>query len=174
MIYPAFCSTAGSGGNTTADASEKGSGAETLSTARKEKDAPRAVTAVNFEHVLDSYQPKKNHYNFYFTYKIVHPWWDAVALGMEDAQRQYLRRGITVTYEYMAPNAASAADQTERLLGARQAGYDVIGVDVADEEIISPLIDEMVDSGCKVMTFSSSDGAKGCKRIAYVGNTHNY
>ncbi len=24
------------------------------------------------------------------------------------------------------------------------------------------------------MTFSSSDAAKGCKRIAYVGNTHNY
>ena len=24
------------------------------------------------------------------------------------------------------------------------------------------------------MTFSSSDAAEGCKRIAYVGNTHNY
>ena len=32
----------------------------------------------------------------------------------------------------------------------------------------------MVDSGLKVMTFSSSDAADGCKRIAYVGNTHNY
>ena len=93
---------------------------------------------------------------------------------MEDAQRQYLKNGITITYEYMAPNAASAADQTERLLSAQQGGYDVIGVDVADEEIISPIIDGMVDSGYKVMTFSSSDGVAGCKRIAYVGNTHNY
>ena len=160
-------STAGSG----ADTSGKESGAETLSAARREKDVQGAV---NFEHALDSYQPKKDHYNFYFTYKIVHPWWDAVALGMEDAQRQYLKQGITVTYEYMAPNAASAADQTERLLGAQQGGYDVIGVDVADEAIISPIIDEMVDSGYKVMTFSSSDAAVGCKRIAYVGNTHNY
>jgi ribose transport system substrate-binding protein len=32
----------------------------------------------------------------------------------------------------------------------------------------------MADSGVKVMTFSSSDAARGCKRIAYVGNTHNY
>ncbi len=32
----------------------------------------------------------------------------------------------------------------------------------------------MVDSGVKVITFSSSDAAEGCKRIAYVGNTHNY
>ena len=167
LICPASYLTAGSG----ADTSEKESGAESFSAARREKDVQGAV---NFEHALDSYQPKKDHYNFYFTYKIVHPWWDAVALGMEDAQRQYLKQGITVTYEYMAPNAASAADQTERLLGAQQGGYDVIGVDVADEEIISPIIDGMVDSGYKVMTFSSSDGVAGCKRIAYVGNTHNY
>ncbi|MBO7601271.1 MAG: sugar ABC transporter substrate-binding protein, partial [Lachnospiraceae bacterium] len=85
--------------------------------------------------------------NFYFTYKIVHPWWDAVALGMEEAQRQYLEKGITITYEYMAPEAASAEDQKERLMKVKNAGYDIIGVDVADEEIISPVIDEMIDDG---------------------------
>ena len=167
LICPASYSIAGSG----AETSEKEFGAETLSAAQRKQDVQGAV---KFEHNLDSYQPKKDHYNFYFTYKIVHPWWDAVALGMEDAQRQYLKKGITVTYEYMAPNAASAADQTERLLSAQQGGYDVIGVDVADEAIISPMIDEMVESGYKVMTFSSSDAAEGCRRIAYVGNTHNY
>ncbi len=130
--------------------------------------------AVDFDHELDSYVPLKDHYNFYFTYKTVHPWWDAVALGMEEAQRQFLDKGITVTYEYMAPNAASAADQTERLFKAEEGNYDVIGVDVADEQVISPLLDKMVDDGYKVMTFSSSDAANGCKRIAYVGNTHNY
>ncbi|MCR4849627.1 MAG: substrate-binding domain-containing protein [Lachnospiraceae bacterium] len=130
--------------------------------------------AVDFDHDLDSYEPKKDHYNFYFTYKTVHPWWDAVALGMEDAQRQYLDKGITITYEYMAPDAASAEDQTKRLLEAADGDYDVIGVDVADADIISPLLDSMVDSGYKVMTFSSSDAREGCKRIAYVGNTHNY
>ena len=140
-----------------------------------EDKAPSSVTgAVDFVHELDSYVPQKDTYNFYFTYKIVHPWWDAVALGMEEAQRQYLEKGITITYEYMAPDAASAEDQKERLAKVKNAGYDIIGVDVADEEIISPVIDEMVDEGCKVMTFSSSDAADGCKRIAYVGNTHNY
>ena len=133
-----------------------------------------ANDAVNFTHELDSYTPKKDKYNFYFTYKIVHPWWDAVSLGMEEAQRQYLDKGITVTYEYMAPEEASAEDQKERLLSVNKGDYDVIGVDVADENTISPVLDEMVDEGCKVMTFSSSDAADGCKRIAYVGNTHNY
>ena len=138
----------------------------------KADDAVRS--AVNFEHEIDSYKPKKDHYNFYFTYKTVHSWWDAVALGMEEAQRQYLDKGITITYEYMAPDQASAEDQTERLLAAEKKGYDVIGVDVADEKIISPILDKMVDDGTKVMTFSSSDAGEGCKRIAYVGNTHNY
>ena len=130
--------------------------------------------AVNFDHKLASYEPKKNNYNFYFTYKIVHPWWDAVALGMEDAQRQYLDKGVTVTYEYMAPDQASAEDQKQKLLDAEKKDYDVIGVDVADEDIISPVLDRMMYAGKKVMTFSSSDATMGCRRIAYVGNTHNY
>jgi ribose transport system substrate-binding protein len=137
-----------------------------------QKDSARS--AVNFDHQLDAYAPQKDHYNFYFTYKTVHPWWDAVALGMEEAQRQYLDRGITVTYEYMAPDGASAEDQTRRLRAAQKEDFDVIGVDVADEAIISPILDEMMDEGTKVMTFSSSDAAEGCKRLAYVGNTHNY
>lgn len=134
----------------------------------------QAHGAVDFDHELDPYEPLKKCYNFYFTYKTVHPWWDAVALGMEEAQRQYLDKGVVITYEYMAPDRASAEDQTKRLLTAEQGDYDVIGVDVADEKIISPLLDQMVDSGTKVMTFSSSDAAEGCKRLAYVGNTHNY
>ena len=130
-------------------------------------------SAVDFDHELNTYQPKKDHYNFYFTYKTVHAWWDAVALGMEDAQKQFLDKCIVLTYEDMAPDGASAADQIERLKKADREDYDVIGVDVADEKIISPVIDEMIESGNKVMTFSSSDAAAGCKSIAYVWNTHN-
>jgi ribose transport system substrate-binding protein len=133
-----------------------------------------AETAVNFDHTLDDYKPKKNHYNFYFTYKIVNPWWDAVAMGMEDAQQQFLERGITVDYEYMAPTAVDAKDQSDRLHEAMEGDYDVIGVDVADEVIISPLLNAMRDQGHKVMTFSTSDAAPSCRRIAFVGNSHNY
>ena len=137
-------------------------------------DETHVLSAVNFDHELDDYAPAKKNYNFYFTYKTVHSWWDAVALGMEEAQRQYLEKGITITYEYMAPDTASVFDQTEKLIHAAEGNYDVIGVDVADEKLISPVIDKIVDSGQKVMTFSSSDAAEGCKRTAYVGNTHNY
>ena len=131
------------------------------------EDAEKAEAAVRFDLTLDSYVPKKDHYNFFFTYKTVHAWWDAVAMGMEDAQRQFLSRGIVVTYEYLAPEAASAEDQKNRLLEAvLNDDYDVIGVDVADESVISPVLDQLADVGIRVMTFSSSDAAPGCKRIA--------
>lgn len=135
-----------------------------------------AGNAVNFNRKLDAYQPSKKDYNFYFTYKTIHPWWDAVALGIEDAARQYEERGVIIDYEYLAPSAASAQDQIRRLKEASARDFDVIGVDVADVDIVTPAINALMDEGKKVMTFSSSDAAKedGCRRIAYVGNTHNF
>ncbi len=125
---------------------------------------------------LDTYSPKKREYNFYFTYKIVHAWWDAVALGMEDAVRQYEEMGIHITFDYRAPETMSAYDQISRIQKAAALNeYDVIGVDVADIDIVTPVINKLIDNGHKIMTFSSSDSGKGngCNRIAYVGNTHN-
>lgn len=131
---------------------------------------------VDFDHELDEYVPQKKEYHFYFTYKTVHPWWDAVAIGMEDAARQYEEMGIIINYEYLAPDTVSAQDQSRRLLEAAGRGFDVIGVDVADVDVITPVINGLLEEGHRVMTFSSSDAARedGCNRIAYVGNTHNY
>lgn len=131
---------------------------------------------VNFGRELDGYRPLKKEYNFYFTYKLVHPWWDAVALGIENAAREYEEMGIVINYEYLAPDEASARDQIRRMSEASGRGFDVIGVDVADVDIVAPAINELMAGGQKIMTFSSSDAAKedGCDRIAYVGNTHNY
>ena len=134
-----------------------------------------AAGAVQFSQELDGYRPLKKEYNFYFTYKTVHPWWDAVALGIEDAAEQYGEEGISIYYEYLAPNAVSASDQIRRLSDASGRGFDVLGVDVADVETVTPVINELMEARHKIMTFSSSDAGKedGCSRIAYVGNTHN-
>lgn len=132
--------------------------------------------AVSSDLVLSDYQPQKTEYNFYFTYKVIHAWWDAVGLGLADAQEQYAERGITVNYEYVAPVTPDAADQVMRLEEAAGRDFDVLGVDVADIDVVTPTINNLIDQGIKVMTFSSSDATKedGCNRIAYVGNTHNY
>lgn len=133
-------------------------------------------SAVRFDRELDGYRPHKRAYRFYFTYKVVHPWWDAVALGMEDAARQYEDMGVVIDYEYLAPSAVSAQDQIRRLEDAAGREFDVIGVDVADVAAVTPAINALIADGQRVMTFSSSDAARedGCTRIAYVGNTHNY
>ncbi len=134
------------------------------------------LRAVDFDHELDDYEPLKKEYNFYFTYKMVHPWWDAVALGIEDAAGQYEEQGVTIHYEYLAPEIVSAQDQILRLEDASRRDFDVIGVDVADVDMVTPAINRLIEAGPKVMTFSSSDADRenGCHRIAYVGNTHNY
>ena len=141
-----------------------------------ERDITSANNAVDFDHKLDGYAPLNKEYNFYFTYKMVHPWWDAVALGIEDAANQYQQEGVTINYEYLAPNEALADEQIRRLTDAADRGFDVIGVDVADVGRVTPVINKLIADGQKVMTFSSSDAGKedGCHRIAYVGNTHNY
>ena len=150
--------------------------APTENTAGTEKDSEVVDDAVSFTHILDNYKPKKKEYNFYFTYKCVRPWWDAVAMGLEDATDQYAAKGITINYEYLAPTKASAEDQEKRILAAARRGYDVIGVDVVDSDKIAPVIDRVIVQGQKVITFASSDTDKKekCKRIAYVGNTHNF
>ena len=99
-----------------------------------------------------------------------------MALGIEDAAKQYEKMGVIINYEYLAPDRASAQDQIQRLADASERGFDVIGVDVADVGVVTPVINKLIEDGHKVMTFSSSDADKedGCNRIAYVGNTHNY
>lgn len=134
------------------------------------------IFSISGEMVLGDYQPKKTEYNFYLTYKLIHAWWDSIDIGLKEAQAQYAKRGITINYEFTAPVTPDAADQVNRIETAAGRGFDVIGVDVADIKIVTPAINNLIDNGVKVMTFSSSDATKddGCKRIAYVGNTHNY
>ena len=169
--------TACTGGSSAAggtDAARAADGSGTESETETEDQTPQTV--VNFEHSLDDYTPAKTEYNFYFNYKIVHPWWDAVALGMEDAAAQYLAQGIVINYEYLAPKAVSAQDQIDAIEAAAGGDFDVIGVDVADVDLGTPAINALIDDGVRVMTFSSSDASAedGCSRICYVGNTHNY
>lgn len=151
-------------------------------TAKPSEDVAEATASTGADEVvssklaLDDYSPKKDEYNFYFTYKLVHPWWDAVGLGLAEAQKQFEEKGIKVNFEYVAPVTPDAIDQVNRLEEAAGRNFDVIGVDVADIKIVTPTINNLIDQGKKVMTFSSSDATKedGCERIAYVGNTHNY
>lgn len=180
MAWMIICCVSGLGlagcGEKTEDGVSDASGETVEESSHSAESHNPPARVVNFGRELDGYRPLKKEYNFYFTYKLVHPWWDAVALGIENAAREYEEMGIVINYEYLAPDEASARDQIRRMSEASGRGFDVIGVDVADVDIVAPAINELMAGGQKIMTFSSSDAAKedGCDRIAYVGNTHNY
>ncbi len=163
-----------SGGTSDAGTEEKEAG---VVTGTSESTGNETVdSAMNFNRTLEDYEPQEKEYDFYFTYKVVHPWWDAVGMGLEEAVNQYADKGITINYEYVAPVTPSATDQVSRLEEAAGRNFDVVGVDVADINVVTPTINNLIGQGQKVMTFSSSDATRedGCERIAYVGNTHNY
>ncbi|MHB8062679.1 MAG: substrate-binding domain-containing protein [Ruminiclostridium sp.] len=149
---------------------------DTASTSSVTTDASSAtIDGVATTASLDNYAPKKTEYKFVFTYKLVHPWWDAVKVGMDAAIADYAKKGIKIDLDYNAPATPDAIDQINRLETAAGTKPDVIGVDVTEIKTVVPTINKIVAGGIPVMTFSSSDATKeqGCNRIAYVGNTHN-
>jgi ribose transport system substrate-binding protein len=161
-------------GNTEKSGDNSESTASNVTLSATEANEVQSILSRNLS--LGDYQPKKKEYNFYLTYKLVHVWWDAVGVGLKDAATAYGKEGIKIKYDYNAPVTPSAADQVNRIEQAAGRNFDVIGVDVSDIKIVTPTINNLIEKGVKIMTFSSSDATKadGCKRIAYVGNTHNY
>lgn len=120
-----------------------------------------------------SYEPKKDTYKIYCTYKIVHSWYDAIEEGVKAAVADFKAKGVTIDYEWYAPVQADAVDQVNSIETAVGQGWDLIAVDVNQEETTSPAINAAVDKGVKVCTFASSD-LPDTKRSFFVGNTDNY
>lgn len=125
--------------------------------------------------VLSDYQPKKDSYKFYYTYKCVHAWYDPIKLGLEDAARQYGERGIDVEFEYTAPTLPDAVDQITRIEEAAGRGFDVIGVDVSDVRLLVEPMNQVIDMGVPIFTFASGDvyADSGSKRLAFIGCYEN-
>ena len=123
----------------------------------------------------DLYQPEKDKYYFAYTYKLVHPWYEAIQVGIEQAIADYAAMGITITYDYTAPVNADAVQQLNMIEQAAGKSPDVIAVDVVQADVVVPVMNELIGRGIPVLTFSGgdADSSTGCERIAFVGNTDN-
>lgn len=125
----------------------------------------------------DDYQPKKDSYYIYVTYKLVHNWYDAIKSGIDAAVAEYAAKGIEVKVDWEAPILPDAVDQVNRIEAAVGKNPDVIVVDLTQEETTIPAINDAVAAGIPVMTFAGSDVTPeedGANRTAFVGNTDNY
>lgn len=123
----------------------------------------------------DDYQPKKDSYYFAFTYKLVHPWYDAIKVGLDAAVEEYAAKGITIKYDYTAPVSPDAVQQVNMIESAAGKGPDLIAVDITQAATAVPVMNEIMKKGIPVMTFAGGDAgeAEGCNRVAFVGNTDN-
>jgi ribose transport system substrate-binding protein len=121
------------------------------------------------------YQPQGNKYYFAYTYKLVHPWYDAIKVGIDQAVKDYAAKGVAITYDYTAPVGADAVAQLNMIEQAAAKNPAVIAVDVTQADVVVPIMNELMNKGVKILTFSGgdADASQGCKRIAFVGNTDN-
>ena len=120
-----------------------------------------------------SYQPKKDSYKIYCTYKNIHSWYDAIKCGVDAAVADFAEKGVEIDYEWYGPAEPDAVDQVNSIETAIGQGYDLIAVDVNQPETTAKAVDEAVAAGIAVATFASSD-IEDCDRSFFVGNTDNY
>lgn len=58
-----------------------------------------------------SYQPKKDSYKIYCTYKNIHSWYDAIKCGVDAAVADFAEKGVEINYEWYGPAEPDAVDQ---------------------------------------------------------------
>ena len=109
-----------------------------------------------------------NSYHFIYVGKLVHPWYEKIATGVNDAVEEYKAQGINIKAEWDYPPQADVVMQTEKIEAALAKNPDAIAIAVLDEASQASVINNAIDQGKKVITFDSD--APSSKRIAFVGN----
>lgn len=120
-----------------------------------------------------SYQPAKDKYSLYFTYKLVHAWYDAIEVGVKGAVADLAEKGVEVDYEWYAPVNPDAQDQVNSIETAIGQGWDMILVDVNQEALTQAAVNEATQAGIPVGLFASAD-LPDTDRAFFVGNNDNY
>ena len=161
----------GCGGSSSDSASDE-------STAKTEGTASDAETVANAADLADkdydtSYEPQKDEYKIYCTYKLVHAWYDAIEVGVKAAVEDFAAKGVTIDYEWYAPVEPDAQDQVNSIETAAGSDWDMILVDVNQESMTEPAVKEAINAGKKVGLFASAD-LPDSGRSFFVGNNDNY
>lgn len=94
------------------------------------------------------------------------PFWDPMEVGMKKAAEDLGCEAIS-----RRPTTDSPALQRQIIEEYQAQKVDGIGISVIESDTIGPVIDELMNSGIKVITFDSD--AANSKRIAYIG-TNNF
>jgi ribose transport system substrate-binding protein len=113
----------------------------------------------------------KKEYNFVFIPKLVHPWYETVKAGIEQAIDEYAKQGITVKYTWDATTTADVLEQTKKLENAASKRPDAISIAILDASVSTSIINDLVASKVKVCTFDCD--APKSDRLFYCGHADN-
>jgi ribose transport system substrate-binding protein len=92
----------------------------------------------------------------------------AARQGAYDAARELGEQyGVEITVLWKAPNAEDAQAQAQYIEQLASQGVDGIAVSCTDANVLTPAIDDAVESGVCVVTFDSDAAAS--RRMAYYG-----
>lgn len=151
-----------------AKAAETAAPAATAEPAVAESAAPAEDAAATDE---PGGNPAKKSYHFVFVPKVIHPWYEAVKQGIEQAVAEYKEKGIEIKFEWDAPPEADVVVHSQKVQAAAAKQPDVISVSVLDQSVDGPIIDEVVGAGIAVTTFDCD--APSSKRTIFVGHSKN-
>ena len=109
---------------------------ESTKTTSSDKKASDDESVANAADLADkdydtSYEPKKDEYKIYCTYKLVHAWYDAIEVGVKAAVEDFKAKGVTIDYEWYAPVQADAQDQVNSIETA--AGQHLLTFRIQEE-----------------------------------------
>ncbi|MCL2864114.1 MAG: substrate-binding domain-containing protein [Lachnospiraceae bacterium] len=130
----------------------------------------RSLADPNFEF---THVPQRDEYRIFITYKLVHAWYDAIYAGVQAAIADFAEMGVVIDYEWVAPIEPDAVDQVNTIETAIGQGWDMIVVDVTQEELTSAAVNSAIDAGIPVAIFAGSD-LPDTDRSFFVGNNDNY
>ncbi|MCI9166723.1 MAG: substrate-binding domain-containing protein [Dorea sp.] len=170
VLAMAGCSSGSDGSSSDGGDAQQEEEAKTEGADATEVANAKALADQSFD---TSYEPKKDTYKIYCTYKLVHAWYDAIEVGVKAAVEDLKSKGVTIDYEWYAPVEPDAVDQVNSIETAVGQGYDLIAVDVNQVETTEPAVNDAVKAGVKVALFASSD-LPNTERSFFVGNNDNY
>ncbi|GHU61144.1 ribose ABC transporter substrate-binding protein [Spirochaetia bacterium] len=113
----------------------------------------------------------KKEYSFVFIPKLVHPWYEAVKAGIEQAIADYKAQGITVNYTWDATITADVLEQMKKLENAAAKKVDAIGISIIDASVTTAIINDLISSNIRVATFDTD--APESNRLFYCGHADN-
>lgn len=108
-------------------------------------------------------------YRFVIIPKVVHPWFDLVHQGAEQAARMIEQQtGRKVTLDFQPPHKAEVAEQVRLLEQAMAANPDGIAIDLLDDQVEQASLAKARQQGVPLVLFDSEPPAG--MNLPYVGN----